>query len=201
VLGGGPQIHPYDDQPSRLLIGPDCVIRENATLHRGSSRGNLETVVGEACFIMDSAHVGHDCELEKGVVLARGATLGGHSWVGEGVYIGGLAAVHQWTRIGRKAFIGGLTPLTRDVVPYAMVNGNPCHMEGLNYRGFRREGADRHHLRALRAAYALAFGDSAGSLSERLKSTSARYGHIPEIRDILSFAEAPSKRGLCLPAL
>jgi UDP-N-acetylglucosamine acyltransferase len=199
VLGGAPQITPYKDTDSSLEIGVDCTIREHVTLHRGSTRGEERTVIGDRCFLMDSAHVGHDCYVGAGSILARGATLGGHCILGEQVYLGGLSAVHQWTRVGRQAFIGGLAAVTRDIVPFALANGNPTKLNGLNITGFKRRGFASDQIRDLLAAFDLIFSDDGNntSIKERLMEVADIYKHRPEVMEIVEFARGESKRGLC----
>ncbi|NJR20257.1 MAG: acyl-ACP--UDP-N-acetylglucosamine O-acyltransferase [Hyphomonadaceae bacterium] len=120
ILGGPPQIHPYQDADTTLEIGANCVIREHVTMHRGSTRDAGVTRIGDGCFFMDKAHVAHDCVVGNNCILASSATLGGHAHLADGVYIGGLAGVHQFTRIGTYAFVGALALVTRDVIPFAI---------------------------------------------------------------------------------
>lgn len=197
VLGGAPQIFPYTDEPSFVEIGDDCVIREHVAIHRGSTRGHKKTVIGNSCYIMDSAHIGHDSQVSAKCILARGATLGGHCELGEGVYVGGLTAVHQWVRIGKGAFIGGVVPLTRDVIPYALVNGNPAILEGLNLTGFKRRGRERKEIAAIREAFNAIFLKTGGSIKDRTKILQAEKSNLSEVAEIVQFILEPSKRGLC----
>ena len=88
------------------MVGANCVIREYATVHRGTARGKAKTVVGDNCFMMIGAHVAHDCVVGRNVVMVNNATLGGHVEVGEFAILGGLSAVQQRCRIGAHAFLG-----------------------------------------------------------------------------------------------
>jgi UDP-N-acetylglucosamine acyltransferase len=197
VLGGPPQIHPYQDTDTQLIIGASCVIREHVTMHRGSTRDQGITRIGDGCFFMDNSHVAHDCVVEDNCILARSATLGGHAHLAKGVYIGGLAAVHQWTRIGTYGFIGALALVTRDVIPYAMANGNPAHLKGLNIVGFKRRGSTTAQIRDILAAFDMLFGDDVTPLQDRISDVAESFSDNPQVQAMLDFLNAPSKRGIC----
>src|ERR1700722_3688534 len=100
VLGLAPQNIHYKGEPSRLDIGEGCVIREHVTIHPGTEKGTMKTTVGNKCYIMIGAHIGHDCDIGNSVTMANNATLGGHVTVGDYANIGGLAAFHQFVLIG-----------------------------------------------------------------------------------------------------
>ncbi|MEN9855681.1 MAG: hypothetical protein RL186_1690 [Pseudomonadota bacterium] len=197
VLGGPPQIHPYQDTDTALEIGRDCVIREHVTMHRGSTRDAGVTRIGDNCFFMDNSHVAHDCVVDDGCILARSATLGGHAHLAKGVYIGGLAAVHQFTRIGTYAFIGALALVTRDVIPFAMANGNPAHLKGLNIVGFKRRGHSTGDIRDALAAFDMLFADDVTPLQDRIADVALSFEGNNQVETLLAFLNAPTKRGIC----
>jgi UDP-N-acetylglucosamine acyltransferase len=197
VLGGPPQIHPYTDSDTRLEIGKDCVIREHVTMHRGSTRDAGLTKIGDECFFMDNSHVAHDCSVGNKCILARSATLGGHAQLADGVYIGGLAAVHQFTRIGTFAFIGALALVTRDVIPFAMASGNPAHLKGLNIVGFKRRGHSTADIRDALAAFDMLFGDDVTPLQDRIADVGDSFSGNSQVDTLLAFLNGNSKRGIC----
>lgn len=197
VLGGPPQIYPYADADTRLEIGRDCVIREHVTMHRGSTRDEGVTRVGDGCFFMDKAHVAHDCVVGNKCILASSATLGGHAHLADGVYIGGLAGVHQFTRIGTYAFIGALALVTRDVIPFAMASGNPAHLKGLNIVGFKRRGHSTADIRDALAAFDMLFGEDVTPLAERISDVAATFDGNKQVETLLTFLNGASKRGIC----
>ena len=123
-LGTAPQDVKYRDEPSTLTIGAKTIVREHVTINTGTKGGHMATKVGANCLLMIAAHVAHDCELGDNVTLVNGATLGGHVSIGDGAIVGGLSAVHQFVRIGAYAFIGGMSGITADVIPYGMAIGN-----------------------------------------------------------------------------
>jgi UDP-N-acetylglucosamine acyltransferase len=114
--------------------------------------------------------------------------------------MGGLAAAHQFSRIGRYSFIGGLSAVTKDVIPFGSVWGNHAHLEGLNLVGLKRRGFSRETVNQLRAAYRLLFADE-GTFQERLADVADSYAGSPEVMEIVSFIQADANRPLCLPGL
>jgi len=118
--------------------------------------------------------------------------------VSDFVFMGGLAAVHQFGRIGRYAFVGGLAAVTKDVIPHGSVWGNHAHLEGLNLVGLKRRGFSRETINALRAAYRLLFAEE-GSFQERLDDVAETYTAQPDVMEIVDFIRADASRPLCLP--
>lgn len=198
VIGGPPQDLSYNDEPTSVTIGPNCTIREYATVHRGTARGRGETVVGAHCFLMLGAHVAHDCVVGDHAVLVNNATLGGHVEVGEHAILGGLSAVQQRCRIGAYVFLGGLSAAVTDVIPYASAIGNRAELGGLNVIGLKRHGFGRPAIRALRGAYQLIFS-GIGTRAERLEQVVEKYSDIPGVMKIVDFIRAGGDRPLCSP--
>ena len=126
-VGAQPQDLKYAGEDSALEIGNENLIREFTTLHKGTTGGGGVTRIGDRNLFMAYAHVAHDCQVGNGCVFANSATLGGHVEVGDFVILGGLAAVHQFTRVGRHAFIAGgsmlLMPASSARSPCAVQNG------------------------------------------------------------------------------
>jgi UDP-N-acetylglucosamine acyltransferase len=147
---------------------------------------------------MVGCHVAHDCIVGDKVTLAKGATLGGHVQMADFVFMGGLAAIHQFSRVGRYAFIGGLAAVTRDVIPFGSVWGNHAHLEGLNLVGLKRRGFARDTINDLRAAYRLLFAEE-GTFQERIDDVAGAYAKSPEVMEIVDFIRADANRPLCLP--
>jgi UDP-N-acetylglucosamine acyltransferase len=197
-LGGPPQHVAYKGEPTRLVIGDGNTIREYVTMHTGTPTGRGVTTVGSSSFFMAQSHVAHDCIVADNVVLNHAATLGGHVSVDEFAIIGGLAAVHQYGRIGRHVIVGGLAAVTKDVIPFGSVWGNHAHLEGLNLIGLKRRGFSREVINDLRAAYRLLFADE-GTFQERVEDVARAFAGSPEVTEIVEFIQADSARPLCLP--
>ena len=198
-LGGPPQHLAHQGDDTTLTIGKRNVIRENATMHTGTSMGTRMTTVGDDGLFMAGAHVAHDCAVGDKVVFANNATIGGHVTVGDYVFLGGLSAVHQFTRVGRYTFVGGLAAVTKDVIPYGSVWGNHAHLEGLNLVGLKRRGFPRDTIRDLRNAYRLLFAPE-GTFQERLDDVAKTFERSPEVTEIVNFIRADANRPLCLPS-
>jgi UDP-N-acetylglucosamine acyltransferase len=199
-LGGPPQHSAHKGELTRLTIGARNIIREHVTMHAGTVGGRGITVVGSDGLFMAGSHVAHDCIVGDKVILANCATLGGHVHMADYVFMGGLAAAHQFSRIGRYSFIGGLAAVTKDVIPFGSVWGNHAHLEGLNLVGLRRRGFSRETVNQLRAAYRLLFADE-GTFQERLADVAESYAASPEVMEIVGFIQAEANRPLCLPGL
>lgn len=197
-LGQPPQHLKYAGEPSRLLIGPDCVIREQVTMNPGTAFGGMETRVGSNCYFMVGSHVAHDCKIGDNVLFINNATLAGHCRVEDHAILGGLAAVHQWVRIGQYAFVGGMSGVENDVIPYGSVLGNRAYLGGLNIVGLKRHGFDREHIHTLRQAYRLLFSNE-GTLMERVEDVAQLFPDHPLVTNVVEFIRADSDRSLCTP--
>lgn len=197
-LGQPPQDLKYAGEDSALVIGPRVVLREHVTVNPGTRGGGMTTRIGEGSVLMVGAHVAHDCQIGAHVILVNNASLGGHVEIGDHAIIGGLAAVHQFVRIGRHAMVGGMSALDQDLIPFGVAQGNRASLAGLNLVGLRRRGFPRAHIHALRRAYRLLFAEH-GTLRARGAEVAAALGHWPEVREMVDFVQAPSRRALCLP--
>jgi UDP-N-acetylglucosamine acyltransferase len=152
VLGGDPQDLRFDTTTrSGVRVGAGTVIREHVTVHR-ATRADGWTEIGSGCFLMASSHVAHDCRLADKVIMANAVLLAGHVHVGEGAFIGGGAAIHQFARIGEGAMIGGLARVANDVPPFTMVTERD-EVIGLNVVGLRRRGLPRQSVAELKRAF------------------------------------------------
>ena len=199
-LGGPPQHSAHKGEPTRLVVGARNTIREHVTMHTGTVGGRGVTVVGSDGLFMAHSHVAHDCIVGDNVVMANAATLGGHVHMADFVFMGGLSAAHQYSRIGRCSFVGGLAAVTKDVIPFGSVWGNHAHLEGLNLVGLRRRGFSRETINELRAAYRLLFADE-GTFQERLADVAETYAGSVAVMEIVSFIQADANRPLCLPGM
>ena len=193
VVGTDPQDLKYEGEPSTLEIGPRTVIREYATLNRGTAASG-ETRVGGDCLIMAYAHVAHDCRLGDHVILSNSVNMGGHVEIGDWAIVGGVTAIHQFARIGRHAFVGGGSRLPQDVVPYTTVAGNPCAAYGINTTGLRRRGFDDGRIRALRQAYRKLFRSEL-NLGDAVDRLAGEGPETEEVREVIAFIRS-SERGV-----
>ena len=197
-IGLEPQNLKYRGENSALVIGRDNRIREYVTINPGTAGGGMLTRIGDDCLLMVGVHIAHDCQIANHVVMANNATLGGHVVIDDYAVLGGLCAVHQHVRIGRHAMIGGMSGVERDVIPYGQVMGDRARLCGLNIIGMQRRGFSREDIQGLRNAYQVLFY-SDGTLSDRVNQTSARFGGIGPVDDIVEFIQADSSRAICQP--
>ena len=197
-IGHQPQDLKYHGEPSRLEIGERNVIREHVTMNPGTEGGGMLTKVGDECLFMVGAHVAHDCMVSNNVILVNNATLGGHVVIDDWAIIGGLAAVHQFVRIGRHAMIGGKTGVEHDVIPYGTVTGNRARLEGLNIVGLKRRGFSRDEIHDIRKAYRLIFAEE-GTMAERVADVVEDFSGNEPVMEIIDFIRSNSSRGICKP--
>ncbi len=189
-LGTGPQDHGNEFQENaKLIIGKHNVIRENVTMHAGTPKEHLTTVVGDNGMFMVNSHIAHDCVVGNNVIMTNNAVIGGHVHVGDGAILGGNSAVHQFCRIGRKAMIGGLSGVTRDVIPFGIVTGDRGKLRGLNVIGLKRSGFDESTVKAITRAYMFLFKGKEGTFEERLKIAREKYKDNDMIMEQVQFIE------------
>ena len=195
VLGTDPQDLKFEGESTQLVVGDRTVIREYATLNRGT-RAAGRTVVGSDCLLMAYVHIAHDCILGDHVILSNAVNMGGHVEIGDWAIVGGLTAIHQFVRIGPHAFVGGASRVPKDVAPYVRAAGNPLAMAGLNSVGLRRRGFDEPTRSSLKQAYRLFFMSDL-NVSQALARARDELDDRPEIDVFLTFIEE-SERGLSL---
>lgn len=205
ALGGAPQSTGYRGEATRLQIGEECQIREHVTIHRGTVAGGGLTQVGARVFIMSQVHIGHDCMIGDGVIMAGHSALGGHTVVEDHAIIGAMAGVHQFCRIGYRAMVGGMAAVTMDVIPFGTCEGNRARLGGLNIVGLKRSGASRAAIHALRAAYHDLFVADAGPFRDRIDPVAAAHADSAEVARVIAFIRSdrrrpvmPSRRGAAL---
>ena len=197
-LGTPPQSLSYRGELTRLQIGQGCTIREQVTMNAGTVAGGGITRVGDRGYFMNCSHVGHDCIVGNDVIFATSATLGGHSEIGDFVFIGGLSAVHQFGRVGAQVMVGALTGVRSDVIPFALASGQFAALAGLNIVGMKRRKFTHERLAVVRSFYQKLF-HGPGVFAERLTEVRHLAGADPAIADILTFIDAAKHRELCQP--
>ncbi len=195
VLGTDPQDLKFEGERTELVIGDRTVIREYATLNRGTDATG-RTVVGADCLIMAYAHVAHDCHLGNRVILANAVNMGGHVTIGDWAIIGGMTPIHQFVRIGEHAFVGGASRVSKDIAPYVRCAGNPLEMSGLNAVGLRRRGMGPEVRQELKRAYRLFFLSKL-NVTQAIERARADLDLVPEVVRFIEFFET-SERGVSL---
>lgn len=193
-IGEAPQDLKYRGQPTRLEIGDGNLVREFATIHRGTEEGGGVTKVGSRSLLASNTHVAHDVHLGNGIVLASGAMLAGHVVVEDFVIFGGMAGVHQFARIGRHAFISGGSMVGMDVPPFCTASGYRAELAGLNTVGLQRHKFTDEQIRNVKKAYRTLFRMKLG-LREAISRVRAEMPGDPNVEHMLQFIEG-SQRGV-----
>jgi UDP-N-acetylglucosamine acyltransferase len=198
VIGADPQSVHFHGEETTLELGDDNTVREGVTMNTGTAGGGGKTVVGASNLFLAYSHVAHDCKLGNHIILSNNVLLAGHVTVEDRAILGGGSAVHQFSRIGRHAFVGGLSGVAYDVIPYGMLNGNPGVLSGLNVVGMSRAGIARETIHRVRRAYKDIFesDETIRTAAARIRDT---YLDCPEVIEILDFIAADAERALSSP--
>jgi UDP-N-acetylglucosamine acyltransferase len=193
-IGAEPQDLKYAGEASRLVIGDRNIIREFTTMNPGTTGGGMLTSIGDGNLFMAYSHVAHDCHIGDHCVLANGATLAGHVTLEDWVIVGGLAAIHQFVRVGESALISGGAMVIHDVPPYCNASGDRARLRGLNLVGLRRRGFDAARVRTVKQAYrSLFLSDQPFAAAQA--QVREELGGDADVACLLDFVAA-SKRGV-----
>ena len=199
VLGGDPQDLKYEGEEGKLIIGKNNNIREHVTMHIGTDAGGLETVIGDNNLFMAGSHVAHDCLIGSDCVFANNVMLAGHVTVCNCAILGGLSAVHQWTRIGSYSFLGGFSALTKDLIPFGLAIGNRAVLEGLNLTGLRRRNFDNAEIKKIKEAYSILFDPKESEFKKRIVNLKNSKIQSEVVDDMIDFVSQKGNRSYCLP--
>lgn len=193
VIGAEPQDLSFAPETvSWVEIGDGNVIREHATIHRGT-KPDSGTRVGSGCYFMAGAHVGHNCVVGDHVILANNVLLGGYVEVGDRAFLSGNAVVHQFCRVGRLGLLRGLGGISKDIPPF-MIGGAINSLMGLNTVGLRRAGFSPEARMRLKRLFHDLFR-SGRNLSDAMAAVEATGEAAPEVAEVLAFVRA-AKRGV-----
>lgn len=195
VLGGDPQDLKYRGEVTTVEIGENTTIREYATINRGTAQ-SMRTTVGRNSFIMSYVHLAHDCHIGDGVILSNGVQLAGHVTVEDRAIISGLCAAHQFVKVGKYSFIGGMSRIAKDVPPFIKAVGNPIKLYGLNTVGLQRNNFSEPVIRELKRAYRLFFRSEL-NVSQAKARAESELELFPEVREFLRFLDN-TERGVAI---
>ncbi len=195
VIGGDPQDRKYSGEPTFLRIGEDNTFREYVTIHRATGEGN-STVVGSRCFLMAFVHLGHNCHLMDDITIANNVGLAGHVTVESLSSIMGMTGVHQFARVGRAAFVAGMSRIVKDCPPFMISGGMDQQVYDINAIGLRRLGIGQETRLALHKVCKLMF-KSQLSFRHSLEVVLREVNQLPEVEELVKFAErsAAGKNG------
>lgn len=193
-VGAAPQDLKFHGEKSFLRIGDRNMVREFVTLHRGTESGGGQTIIGNDNLFMAYSHVAHDCIVGNRVILANGATLAGHVQVDDFAILGGLSAVHQFTRVGAHVMVSGGSMVAQDIPPYTIAQGDRAKTVGLNLVGLKRRGFSEEALRAIKKAYKIIFRSGLRQ-EEALQKIAEELSSGPELALFVDFIKN-SQRGV-----
>jgi UDP-N-acetylglucosamine acyltransferase len=192
VLGTDPLDKNFTGQRSYLRIGNGNIIREHYTISRGTQPEST-TEIGDGNYIMTSGHIAHNCKIGNNCVICSCALVAGYVEVEDQAFISGGVGVHQYSRIGRLAMIGGMSRVNLDVPPYFTYMGYKMAPRGLNLVGLKRAGFTPAEVQALKTAYQLLYR-SALKLEDALARIEAELD-TEHTRHLVRFIRS-SKRGI-----
>ncbi len=191
-VGEDPQDKKYAGEETWLEIGDDNVIREYATINRGTAQDQGVTRIGSDNLLMAYTHVAHDCVIGDHTILANAASLGGHVQVHDWAILGGFSMVHQFSRVGAHSFAAMGSAIGKDVPPYVMVSGQPAAPHGINIEGLRRRGFSSEELGAIKQAYRKLYR-SGLRLEDALEEIRLLARELEALELLAEFLENPSR--------
>ncbi len=193
AVGFDPQDLKYGGERTKLTVGNGNVFREFCTIHRGTSGGQGETIIGDENLFMAYSHVAHDCRIGSHSVLANYAGLAGHIEVGDWVALGAYVGCHQFVRIGDHAYVGAFTVIRQDVLPFCKTDGAEAKTYGINTIGLKRRGFSRERLEALEKAYRILVRSKLNT-SQALERIASELAGQEDVDHLVSFI-GKSERG------
>jgi UDP-N-acetylglucosamine acyltransferase len=188
-----PQDLKFSGEPTLFIIGDDTVIREFATLHRGTKETG-KSQIGKNCLLMAYSHIPHDCVVGDNCIIANAVQIGGHSHIEDWVIIGGLAGLHQFSRVGEHSMIAGAAKITQDVPPYILAVNDPAEFGGLNVVGLRRRGFKAEDIQTLKEAYRYLY-DKSLNVTQAIVIIESKFGNNIYVKKLLNFLNG-TKRGI-----
>jgi len=196
-IGAPPQDISYRGEETRLEIGPDNLFREFCNLHRGTAKGGGVTRVGGHGLYMIGTHIAHDCRVGDHVIFANQGTLAGHVVVGDWAVVGALTPVHQFCVVGEHAYIGGVSVITKDVLPFMKTVGSrPARCFGPNTVGLQRRGFSPERVSAIKTAWRHLHNPKL-TTTEALDRIEASLADAPDAMRLVTFIRS-SQRGAVL---
>jgi len=196
-LGTPPQDLKYKGEKNSLVIGDNNKFREYVNINPGTEQGGGITKIGNNNLFMVYCHVAHDCKISNNIVLANNVQVGGHVNIQDNAIIGGSCAIHQFSRIGESAMIGGMTGVLSDVIPYGLSLGNRNNLVGLNLIGLRRSKISNANIKVLQEAYNIIF--KSDNFRSNIDNLNLEIKSNEYVSKIINFINSDKKRPISLP--
>ena len=197
-IGLAPQDLKYRGERTKLVVGRRNIFREFVTINRGTAGGGGETTIGDNNLFMAYVHVAHDCRIGNDTIFGPHATLGGHVGVQDFANVSAGSAVHQFCRVGKYAFVGGYSVVTKDALPFARTIGSrPARIFGVNKIGLERRGFTPDTITQLRQAYRYLLQSKLNRTRALAQIEQDEALTAPEVRYLVEFIRT-SQRGVIL---
>ena len=196
-IGTPPQDLKYKGEKNSLIIGNNNKFREYVNINPGTEQGGGVTTVGDNNLFMVYCHVAHDCVISNNIVLANNVQVGGHVSIQNNAIVGGSCAIHQFSRIGESAMVGGMTGVLSDVIPFGLSMGNRNNLMGLNLIGLRRSKVSNENIKKIQLAYEVIF--KTPSFRENIEGLNSDLKNNEFVKKILNFINSDKKRPISLP--
>ena len=196
-IGTPPQDLKYKGEKNSLVIGNNNKFREYVNINPGTEQGGGITRIGDNNLFMVYCHVAHDCIISNNIVLANNVQVGGHVNIQNNAIVGGSCAIHQFSRIGESAMIGGMTGVLSDVIPYGLSMGNRNNLTGINIIGLRRSKVSNESIKKIQSAYEIIFKTS--SFRENIEQLNNDLKYNEFVKKIVNFINSDKKRPISLP--
>ena len=196
-IGTPPQDLKYKGEQNSLVIGDNNKFREYVNINPGTEQGGRVTRIGDNNLFMVYCHVAHDCVISNNIVLANNVQVGGHVTIQNNAIVGGSCAIHQFSRIGESAMIGGMTGVLSDVIPFGLSMGNRNNLMGLNLIGLRRSKVSNKNIKKIQLAYEIIF--KTPSFRENIEKLNNDLKNNEFVKKIINFINSDKKRPISLP--
>ena len=197
-IGTPPQDLKYKGEKNSIVIGNDNKFREYVNINPGTEQGGGITKIGNNNLLMVYCHVAHDCNLSNNIVLANNVQVGGHVHIQNNAIVGGSCAIHQFSRIGESAMVGGMTGVLSDVIPFGLSLGNRNNLVGLNLIGLRRAKISNDDIKIMQNAYNLIFETE--NFRSNIDNLNSEIKNNIFVNKIVNFINSDKKRPISLPA-
>ena len=166
-------------------------------INPGTEQGGSITKIGNNNLFMVYCHIAHDCMIDDNIVLANNVQVGGHVSINKNAIVGGSCAIHQFSRIGEFAMIGGMTGVLSDVIPYGLSLGNRNILTGLNLIGLRRSGISNQDIKKIQSAYDIIFCDD--TFRKNIENLGHELKENKYVNNIVKFINSDKKRPISVP--
>ena len=196
-IGTSPQDLKYKGEKNSIIIGDNNKLREYVNINPGTLQGGTITKLGNNNLLMVYCHIAHDCNIGNGIVLANNVQVGGHVKIEDNAIVGGSCAIHQFSRIGELAMVGGMTGVLSDVIPFSLSLGNRNNLVGLNLIGLRRAKISNDDIKILQKSYNAIFSNQ--NFRSNIDSLNADFKDNKYVKIIIDFINSDKKRPISLP--